>query len=262
MRRKKTKAIEHMLKTHYRSTRTCSDPHDRARFAKTLVSMTGTMSALADDLTLAGFVVSQVRFIRRYVWVLNVALVAAMVVLCLFEKRDGPLLLAASILGAASVLIAIPSLLSSRGSQMVELECACRFDSGSVALARLIVFGCSDVLVATAMAIAVPIFSETDGFAILLHVCAPYFLACAGCLWMSRRISMPGTLMLSAGWVGSVMALAMAAYLIFPAMYLSASTGIWTLIVIAGGIWTARELCVWLRNASAGLDHAVFLARH
>lgn len=262
MRGKKTKDIEHMLKMHYRFTRTCSDPRDRARLAETLVAMTGTTPALADDLTLAEFVVSQVRFIRRYVWVLNVALVAAMVVLCLLEKGDGPLLLAASVLGAASVLIAIPSLLSSGNSHMVELECACRFDSGSVALARLIILGCSDVLVVTAMVFAVPILSETDGFAILLHACAPYFLACAGCLWVSRVVPMPGALMLSAGWVGVVMAFAVAAYLIFPAVYLSASTGVWTLIVIVGGIWTARELSVWLRNVSAGLDHVVFLAGH
>lgn len=262
MKGSKTKDLERMVSEHYRSVRAGSDPCDRARLVETLVAATDARTMAVDRPTLVEFIVSQLRFIRWHVWILNLTLVVAMAALCLIEEGHGPLLLASSVLGAASVLVAIPSLLSSGACRMVELECACRFNCRSVALARLIILGCSDVLVMTAMAVIVPILSGTDGFDILLHACAPYFLACAGCLWASRTMSASGALMLSAGWVGAVMALAVAVYLALPAAYLSASMGVWVLIAMVGFIWMIRELSTWLRSVSAGLEHLTSFIVH
>lgn len=254
MRDRNTKELERMLEAHYRSMRVSSDPCDKAKLVEALVASASAVSTLAEQPTLARFVGSQIRFMRPHVWVLNIVIIVSMVTICLFEKGEGPLLLASGVLGAASVLVAIPSLLASRSSRMEELEYACRFDCKSIAIARLIILGCSDVLMMTASVIIVPILSGTDGFSVLLHACVPYFLACAGCLWVFRKMSAPNALMLSAGWVGAVMAISLAVYMAFPTAYSSASMGVWTLIAAAALAWTIHEAGAWLRRVSAGLD--------
>lgn len=254
MKDRKTKEFEGMLEAYYRLTRTSSEPCDRIKLVETLVASIDTALTLTEKPTLIRFVSSQIRFMRPHVWVLNIALIVIMAVICLLEKGEGPLLLASSVFGAASVLVAVPSLLASKSSHMAELEYACRFDCGSVALARLIILGCSDVFMMTVAIIMVPILSGTDGFTVLLHACAPYFLACAGCLLAFRKVSTSGALMLSAAWIGGVMALSLTLYMTFPIAYSSASMGVWTLTAVMAFAWVAREAVAWLLCVSGGLD--------
>lgn len=254
MRDRETRELERALRDHYRIDRARSTPQERARLVKEIEAVSAMAPVLADKQTMADFVISQIRFIRPAVWVLNIVLVAAMVVVCLLEQKDGPLLLASSMIGAASVLIATPGLFASESSHMVELECSCKFDGRSVTLARLIILGCSDVLVMTAVVVIVPVLTGTSGFAVLLHACAPYFLACAGCLWISRKGTASNTLALPIVWIGMVMALTVLLYGNFPAVYSSASLGVWALVAAVAFIWAIREVHAWLNAIAFGLD--------
>ena len=163
--------------------------------------------------------------------------------------------LAASVLAAATVLVGLPDLLASAAHRVAELEYACRFDCRAVALARLIVLGCSDVAVITVLALAAPVALGADPFASLVHVCVPYFLSCAGALCAARRSpSMQAALPLACAWTLLVMAAAYAAFLFAPLAYAQASAWAWALVAAASLLWAVHEAHAWLRRIAGGID--------
>ena len=165
--------VERLLRAHYRAERGASDEASkaaalaavRAAVASEQRSGAGAEAAAGATAgergrgtTFAGFVASQARFIHPRVWAAQLALVAVMVVLCLPSTgmaHGFPV--ASGMLAAATVLVGLPELLASAAHRVAELEYACRFDCRAVALARLIVLGCSDVVTVTAIALAAPV---------------------------------------------------------------------------------------------------------
>ena len=170
--------VEQLLRAHYRAERGGPDADAKAAtLAAVRAEAALPARGAAQPMSFAGFVAAQARFIRPQVWAAQLALVAAMVALCLLgDSAPRDLSLASGVLAAATVLVGLPDLLSSAANRVAELEYACRFDSRAVALARLIVLGCSDVAVLTAIVLSAPLLLGADPFASLVHACAPYFL--------------------------------------------------------------------------------------
>ena len=208
------------------------------------------------EASFAAFVAAQARFIRPRVWAAQLALVAVMVAACAgADGMSSGFSFASGMLAAATVLVGLPDLLASAAHRVAELEYACRFDCRAVALARLIVLGCSDVAVITVLALAAPVALGADPFASLVHVCVPYFLSCAGALCAARRSpSMQTALPLACAWTLLVMAAAYAAFLFAPLAYAQASAWAWALVAAASLLWAVHEAHAWLRRIAGGID--------
>lgn len=254
--------VEALLRAHYRAERGEPDEALKAA-AKAAVrkevartsSVKDETSAVASSMTFAGFVAVQARFIHPRVWAAQLALVAAMVALCLQgDEAMRGLPLVSGVLAATTVLVGLPDLLASSTHRVAELEYSCRFDCRSVALARLIVLGCSDVAVVTAIALAAPLALGADAFASFVHVCVPYFLSCAGALAVVRRCPPSQAMPLACLWALLVMAAAYAVFSLAPHAYAQASGWAWTLVATGSLAWTVREVRTWLGCISSGLD--------
>ncbi len=170
--------------------------------------------------------------------------------------------LASGVLAAATVLVGLPDLLSSAAHRVAELEYACRFDCRAVALARLIVLGCSDVVTVTAIALAAPVMLGADPFASLVHACAPYFLSCAGALVLVRRCPPSQALPLGCAWTLLGDGGAYAAFSLVPDAYAQASAWAWALVAAGSLAWAAREARAWLGGIAGGLDMLASSSTH
>lgn len=261
--------IEGLLRAHYRGARGVPDAEGKAacmRAVRAAVASDGRTRVPAPseqeratirEATFPGFVATQALFVRPWIWAAQIALVALMVAACL--QADGMsygFSCASAALAAATVLVGLPDLLGSAAHGMAELECACRFDCRAVAVARLVVLGCSDVAVVSVIAVAPPLALGADPFAALVHACAPYFLSCAGALFAASRLGR-GALPAACAWTLVVAAGAYAAFSLAPSAYAQASAWAWAFVAAASLAWAAREACAWLRRMAEGLD--VFL---
>ena len=185
----------------------------------------------------------------------QLALVAVMAVLCLPSSGMAHgIPVVSGMLAAATVLVGLPELLASAAHRVAELEYACRFDCRAVALARLIVLGCSDVVTVTAIAFAAPVMLGADPFASLVHACVPYFLSCAGALLVARRCPSSQALALSCAWALLVIVGTYAAFSLVPDAYAQASTWAWALVAAGSLGWAAHEVRTWIRGIEGGLD--------
>ncbi len=260
------KDVERLLREHYRAERGAPDAAAKAATLKAVRAVATERPADASrdavgagvrghGATFASFVAVQARFIHPRVWAAQLALVAAMAAACLLAG-DAPsgFPLASGVLAAATVLVGLPELLASAAHRVAELEYACRFDCRAVALARLIVLGCSDVVTVTAIALAAPVMLGADPFASLVHACVPYFLSCAGALLVARRCPSSQALALSCAWALLVIAGTYAAFSLVPDAYAQASTWAWALVAAGSLGWAAHEVRTWIRGIEGGLD--------
>lgn len=262
MRCKGKRNVERALRAYYRAERAAPDASAKAATRAAVRAAVATERLASEEagergcgMTFARFVAVQARFIHPRVWVAQLALVAVMVALCLPSSgMVRGFSVASGMLAAATVLVGLPDLLASATHRVAELEYACRFDCRAVALARLIVLGCSDVVVVTVIALVAPIARGVDPFASLVHACVPYFLACAGALLVARRFPSSQALPLACLWTLLVMAGAYAVHALAPGVYLQASTWVWALVAAGSLGWVAREVRTWLGSIAAGLD--------
>ena len=262
--------VERLLRAHYRAERGAPDEMSKAAAlaaVRAAVASEQRSSASAEaaagatvgersrEATFAGFVAAQARFIHPRVWVAQLALVAVMAVLCLPSSGMAHgIPVVSGMLAAATVLVGLPDLLSSASHRVAELEYACRFDCRAVALARLVVLGCADVVTVTAIALAAPVMLGTDLFASLMHACAPYFLSCAGALLLVRRCAPSQALPLACAWTLLVAAGAYALFTLVPPAYAQGSAWAWALVAAGSLVWAFREARAWLGGIAGGLD--------
>lgn len=206
-------------------------------------------------LSLAGFVAAQARFVHPGTWAGQAALVLLAALACLVSD-DAPrhLILAASLAGVATAFLGLPSLVASKAHATAELEYACRFNCANVMAARLIVLGCANAATLTCACAVVPALLGADALAVTVRACAPYFLACAGCLLVTRRARSGAAALLAALWTVLVAAATLTACSMFPQLYAATATGLWAAASAAALAWAAREACLLMRAAAAGLD--------
>ena len=200
------------------------------------------------------FVAAQVRYIPIWVWLAQAALVVTMV---LVARELGDVLVArwaVGALSAASVLVCIPTLHSSRLHGVVELECSCRNNAASVLVARMIVLGCSAALCVGLMVAVTSWESGLDALSVALWACPPYFLSCSGALAILRRLQPSSALMGCAAWGSLCCGFLYVLGTVFPTTYGEASVTAWALAALASLLWLSREVTLAVRMASKGID--------
>ena len=258
--------MERLLRAHYRAERGAPDAASKAAAlaaVRAAVASEQRSSASARpagrvrgraerEAAFAGFVAAQARFIHPRVWVAQLALMAVMAVLCLPSSGMAHgIPVVSGMLAAATVLVGLPELLASATHRVAELEYACRFDCCAVALARLIVLGCSDVVTVTAIALAAPVMLGVIA-ASLVHAWTS--ISCAGALLAARRCPPSQALLLACVWTLLVIVGTYAAFSLVPDAYAQASTWAWALVAAASLGWAVREVRTWIRGIAAGLD--------
>lgn len=202
-----------------------------------------------------GFVAAQARFVRPSAWIAQLALIAVAIVACATsDPSANAVSFGAATASAATVLIGLPTLTSSKSHGVSELEYACRFNCASVVVARLAVLGCSSVVVISCLCIAAPALTQVNAASFALHACAPYFLCAAGCLAATRRAAPHAALPLAAAWVAVVVVVAYAAGGLAPTLYGAASAGVWAAVAAVSLVWAVREAYLLVRTAESGLD--------
>ncbi|MDO4289639.1 MAG: hypothetical protein Q4C41_00220 [Eggerthellaceae bacterium] len=202
-----------------------------------------------------GFVAAQARFVRPSAWIAQLALIAVAIAACATGELSAPAVsFGAAAASAATVLIGLPTLTSSKSHGVSELEYACRFNCASVVAARLVVLGCTSVVVISCLCVAAPALTQVSTASFALHACAPYFLCTAGCLAATRRAAPHAALPLATAWVAVVVMVAYAAGGLVPHFYDIASVGAWAAVAAVSLAWAAREAYLLVSAAERGLD--------
>lgn len=255
-----SRSLEQRLQNHYARTRVADaqDKECKSMLAALMVKEAhcAENASIASDTTLsfAGFVAAQARFIPWWTWVAQGILITFAFMLGLFSASAPAAAAGSSFIGAATVLVGLPGILSSKSFGTAELEYACRFDCTSVVTARLIALGCSDALVLGCAALCMPLLAHLPFVENMIHLCFPFFLSTSGCLAIARRATSVNILPAAAGWTVFVMMFSCAFTGVVPALYGSISILMWALASFVAAVWTIREAYLLMRAAAQGLD--------
>lgn len=204
--------------------------------------------------SLAAFVAAQVRFIPAWTWAAQVALVVLMCIMAYTVEVVGVAKIVVGMLSAATVLVGVPTVASSKRFCVAELEYACPHNAASVMVARLVVLGASSALVVAVMVATTASTLNVHVFDVALWACPPYFLSCAGTLALLRRATPSTAMAMSMVWVAACTVALLAVAAVFPEAYNSASLAVWAGVSGLAFLWLVRELVVTLRATAAGLD--------
>lgn len=204
--------------------------------------------------SLATFVAAQVRFIPAWTWAAQAALVALMCLVAFTVEVVGVAKIAIGMLSAATVLVGVPTMASSKHHGVAELEYACPHNAASVMVARLVVLGAASALAVAVMVVATAATLDTSAFDVGLWACPPYFFSCAGVLALLRKVSPSVAITMSAVWVAACTAVLLAVATLFPDVYNSASLAVWAGAAALAFVWLVRELAMTFRAVAAGLD--------
>lgn len=254
--------LEQRLVAHYNDAReglcarSGNEACDRAALASAMAAARGDIpdARPAHAPSFARFVAAQARFIGPGTWLAHLALVLLAVALCTMAPNGEATSFAVAAVGAATMLVEVPPLLTSKRHGVSELEYACVFDHRSALTARMIVLGCSATLLITALAGAMPVLTGASAVDVLVHACLPYFLACIGCLEIARRTSAANATGTAAAWCLLVASGGLALWLAVPQLYAATATGAWGLAGAAALAGVLHEARLLLRQAGQGLD--------
>lgn len=200
------------------------------------------------------FAASQVRFVPKMVWASQLVMVAIVVATCAFNERAGFSACALSVFGAALAGCGLPALVASKTHRMAELEYACLFDCGTVAIARMLAVGCASALEMVLVVLLVPSFAQMNVLLACAYATVPFLLSCAGGMFLARRTrsSAAGAIMVVFALIVACACVALASAL--PQMYMPVSAGAWAVAAAAGAVWAVRETHALLGGIAAGID--------
>lgn len=200
------------------------------------------------------FVATQARFIKPWMWAAHAALAACIVAVCLTGAPQPTCDLAVGAAAAGMAIAGLPSFLASKRTGVAEIEFASAFNCHSALLARMIALGCSEVLLLSASALALPTLAETDAFSAFTRTFGPYLLACAGCLTITRRCPAEAAIGSALAWSAIVLCVLMGFAALAPTRYGAFADGAWAVVCAASALWAARESRQLLADAARGLD--------
>ncbi|WP_276915557.1 hypothetical protein [Parvibacter caecicola] len=254
--------LEARLRAHYAAQRADGRPRGGAigdeqqlrQLAALMAQERQGAAATPRPMGFAAFVASQVRFVPRWTWIVQAALMALALLLATGAQSAQAVAMGTSLIGGVTALAGLPSLLASKSFNTAELECACYFDCAGATAARLIVIGCSDALVLGCAALCIPLLGALSLLEVLLHLCPPFFAGAAGCLLIARRARPANTLPWALCWTAIVLACAYGFAAVAPVAYEGTSIAVWGCAALAAALWLAREAYLLLDCAARGLD--------
>ncbi len=190
-------------------------------------------------LPLFGFLLVQLRYIRKRIWIVS----AFTFIAFLF----GSLLLSADIIWAVSAFTPLLALLTvaetgrSEVYEMAELEMATRFSLRSVLLARLGILGLSNFLL---LGLLFPIglfHSRISPLRAGLYIVTPFLLTTFSCLHIVRRRKERESIYLCAGVTACISFFTLSLRLSIPQRYQESPLIVWTFAAFLFGIGTFRQ---------------------
>ena len=250
-----TNELKGALKRHYAAQRT----------APTKAQLNGLVSAMLEEdakprevptpsLNMLDFIAAQVHYVPVWSWLAQIVVLIVMLYAVTSQSSSEYARITMSVLTAASVLVGVPSLQSSKQHGVAELEYSCKFNTASIVIARLIIFGCTSALAVALMVLMLALRFDLSILTVTLWAAPPYFISCAGVLAIMRHMSPENAVLSSAAFVAICFGALLTIGWLFPDAYRSASLGVWALAAAAGAVWLARELVLTVRSAAAGLD--------
>ena len=257
MSERTTNGLKTALKRYYAAQRTAPTNGQLNSLAAVMLEEDAKPREVpAPSLGILDFISAQVHYVPAWAWLAQVAvlLVMACVVSTTHESGVETVRITMSLLTAASVLVGVPSLQSSKTHGVAELEYSCKYNTASIVIARLIIFGCTSALAVVLMVLMLALRFDLSILTVTLWAAPPYFISCAGVLAIMRHMSPENAVLSSAAFVAICFGALLTIGWLFPDAYRSASLGVWALAAAVGAVWLARELVLTVRAAAAGLD--------
>lgn len=251
------------LSKHYESQREHVAPEVLDNLAAAMVAESKQAALRASNpaqlrMSMPAFLAAQVRYIPAWTWAAQVVLIVlvGMMAASVSSIASGAaaLKLAIGAFAAASVLVGVPSVQSSKLHHVVELEYACAHNAASVVVARLIVLGCSSSLAVAAMVAVAAHSLNASAFDVALWAYLPFFVTCAGSLFILRKANPQVAIVLCLVWAISCSAVLFVLARMFPAMYTHATQLVWLGVSALALGWLVREVACTLRAVASGLD--------
>jgi len=138
------------------------------------------------------FLRAQAGFIKKSMWALQLAFLAAVALLAVAAMREGmgnrQLCNLFSAAAPLIILINVTDFARIYNGGMLELELATRFSLPKVVAARLLLFGLTDSFILIAAAAIMAATVRAGLLELLLHGFVPFNCMCAGCLAALRRL--------------------------------------------------------------------------
>ena len=247
--------LEAMLVRHYAAQTVAVEPKMVDDVVRAMLAEDARMGrAQHRNMGFVAFVAAQVGFVPVWTWVVQVAIVAVMCMVAFVGDDADAAKITIGILSAATVLVGIPAIHTSKLHGVAELEYSCPNNAASVMVARLIVLGCSSALAVLLMVAATAAFLDLGAFAVALWAMPPFFCSCSGCLLALRKAVPSTATAICAAWTVSCSTAHMAFSNVFPEMYAEASLVVWAGAAALALVWLVREVAMTLHSAWEGLD--------
>jgi hypothetical protein len=193
------------------------------------------------------FLLGQAGYIRKRVWLLALAVMAAVLLLPRLPviQNAGDMLWLASSFLPFLALVGSTELARSVSCRMAELETSCRYDFSRVILARLVIIGAADVVVFIPLCVFCFDRAEASPLLTGLRLFLPFLLTCALSLTALNRLRSRDGVYVS-GAAACAVSLA-------NILWRGAWAGTWLfpagIVAILLLLWTAREITKIVRKS-------------
>lgn len=250
-------SIKESLRAYYRSTDIPVEPMEKARAIAVLAEVVSAhaVDGIPKPTPFCRFLVGQLRFVDPLAWVLQAALLAAMLLIVgLFAQSESRMLIV-MVAAVLSVAFAVPSVFKSFESNVSEIEASCCHDPADVLVCRFALFGLADVLWMSLAAWLVPTLTGGDAFRVFLYAATPFFAFCGLCFFLSRRTQGRCVKPCAAAAV-CVVAMLWAVSSTLPHWYSEASMVVWCVALAASlalAIYEARRLIASITSGGMAL---------
>lgn len=155
-------------------------PEDRDRFLRSLPY---------PKLTYAGFVLLQVRFIRKRIWAVSLALLLGGVfTVCAVPDCEGFLMWEMSAVMPFLATVTAEEISRSDIFGMREIEASCRFSLPQLTGARMLIVGVCDFIVISAVTVLLGLFSPLGILNSALYMLSPFTAVCGISLMIFERV--------------------------------------------------------------------------
>lgn len=199
---------------------------------------------------------SQLRFIKKHVWLIQFAVVAACGI-CLYGSRAaGNALSGVSAILPLSFLAGVGELSRAFENNTAELEMSSKFTLHRAMLSRLTLLGLSDVLVLTAACAMVYAALSVSFINIFMYLCVPFLVTTFGCLCILNHVCTKRCAFCCVAWGAGITALSLLLSNTVPALYEKSLFWCWCVLFAAALAGAAAECAVLLKNCKKGKTEA------
>ncbi len=245
--------IENALKTLYESAPPAPDKSIKEQTIHKATAVMNKLSFVDADMSFGEFFLSQIKFIRKKVWVGQ--FMALLFCTAVIFKSSGSVH-SISLISALIPLIFIFGVSElSRAFQYktAEMEMSTPFTLNQVMLSRLIILGLADVLVLTCIIAMTAVFFPISLFRILMYLCVPFLITSFGCLCILNYIHTKECNYYCIALGVLIMAGSFALSEIAPSVYEASLISGWFILFAISLLCTAVEIKLLLKSCTKNI---------